>query len=433
MTSTHLINPQKQWPDYGTIIKTQYKLLPHQEIGVKWLSDIEINKKIKGGILGDDMGLGKTLQIISLIKLRPEKTLIIVPSSLLFQWKSEFKKFFPEKHIHILWGKHYPDTSLLKFDDTYIIISTYGTIRRKNLSQFNFNRIVCDEAHTFRNRKSKIFQRLIKIPATYKWCLTGTPIHNYISDITSLMTFVGFVDRFSLETLRNFTHHHMIRRTKQSLNLDIPKLTVETTELETEDDNFYNFIDTSGFETCLLEKLLRLKQACVFPQMLVHSYNKKYNISIEDEFISNKKTDYIIDQIISKNHRCVVFTAFNKEMDYIKLTLLKKNPSLNIKCISGKTSLEDRSNYSKDKTIDILLVQINTGGVGLNLQIYDTAYFTNLHYNPTIHQQAIARLYRLGQKKPVKIHIIKNKHTIEERIHEINQKKIDMINDIIIR
>ena len=246
------------WNVQTELSKNGYKLHPHQINGVKWL--VKHDKKHFGGLLCDEMGVGKTLQIICMMIAHPLKlTLIVCPASLVNQWKTEIYKF--TKSITILEKKE-----LGIFNDSLnnVYITSYSSINHySHINEIKYDRIICDEAHYFRNSKSKTFYNLNSIHSKYRWCLTGTPIQNYKSDIITLFKFIRRYGK-----LTTLIENHMLRRTLKNVNIILPNIHYSTHTIKTNEHKLEKLIECNPY-MFHLERMLRLKQSCVIPRSTI--------------------------------------------------------------------------------------------------------------------------------------------------------------------
>ena len=411
------------------------KLLPHQEKALRWMIECEQRTHLPpGGILADDMGLGKTIETISLIIGRPvHSTLIVVPANLLCQWKDELAKFSPKTRVFV---NEMPES----IDSPFVTLTTYiKAIRYSCIYSYDWDRVILDEAHYIRNPKGTVHNELCSISATHKWCLTGTPLQNYMSDIISLLMFVGH-DKEDLqgELLEEIVDECILRRTKVALNIDMPMKTEEVVKVpmkSLQEHKMYKKLTTN----CLfnesihhLELLLRLRQASIFPQLVMNGYKKKQILGKDFEWkYSNSKLDAIIDTIVvNPDEKPIVFCFFIKEMEYLSEKLTEKG--IAHRYINGSVKMDDRAKIIKESNVfNVLIVQMQAGSTGLNLQTFNSVHFTGPHWNPTHEEQAIARVYRIGQKNNVRVRRYILKDTIEEHIVKIQQAKHEMIKDIL--
>ena len=430
-----------------------YNLIPHQVNGVRWLLDHEIGRPHKGGILADEMGLGKTIQIISTIIAHPKKkTLIIVPASLINQWKSELTKFAPTIPLYIHWGDNRvgeAELEKMKTQPINMILTSYGHVTSP-LAQSNiFDRIVCDEAHFFRSSKSVTFRYIQLISANIRWALTGTPIQNYLKDLQTLMTFVGETDfgwgcPMTHEDAEELIPKYVLRRTKEQVKIALPKPTYHTIGLPFDtktEETFYDKVyeDTlhKNYSTAShhLEHLLRLRQSTVIPFAFARQFENKCGIKM-DKFktLSSTKLNYIVKKLTTTDNKCVVFCHFKMEIKYLADRLNAKKIKYGI--ISGDVPMNLRKKIISNESTKVLLIQINAGGTGLNLQHYKELFISSPQWNPSVEEQAIGRLYRIGQEDKVivnRIVMLKNnkKQTIDQRIHEVQEGKTELIKSLI--
>tara|TARA_A100001011_G_scaffold381961_1_gene451089 strand:+ start:27 stop:1286 length:1260 start_codon:yes stop_codon:yes gene_type:complete len=411
-------------------------LHPHQKIGVEYLLSREQSKNstISGSILADQMGLGKTIQTIKLIELSPHLiTLLFCPSSLLYMWENQIAKFSncidtivynTNNQIEIALDIHKKNKTKL------VIICSYGLSHRRHIfKSIEVDRIVCDEAHYFRNPKSKAFLAINNIKSKSRLALTGTPIQNSIKDITTLINFILCRNiKMDIDFIKLFLRERMLYRTLESVGIKMPTLTITHNDIEIKGDNKRVVSLTENIEcNSYFERIIRTKQACVFPQMLNKSkFEKKYNIHVESS--ENQKTEAVLKSVNSKKEKCIIFTEYISEQEYYSKHLDK---DYKIAIIRGSTPVEERIRICSDTSYDILLIQIQTGCVGLNLQHYSVIYFTNFQWNPSITEQAIGRINRLGQKNKMTVYFYKIKNTIEERIQFVCKEKRKIIKNIL--
>lgn len=406
---------------------------PYQEEGVKWL--LEKEKQKKGGLLCDEMGLGKTIQMISLILGSPlKKTLVILPASLINQWNTEIKKFagkIIEVYVHHGNNRNFID--FINTDKKQIVITSYNLIINDN-SKFNdfiWDRTILDECHYIRNRKSIIFQKINNIKSNIKWGISGTPIQNYVKDLENIFNYLGFniLDcKYNLESLvKNF----ILRRTKNEVKhyqqkLDIPEYTINNVNIlikNTKEKNLY--LDLDSYDFTPLEAVLRKKQVAILPQLFLNGMDLKTKTKSPPWQFTNTKYNYMINYIqknyFDDEHKIIIFTTFKYEIQY----LIKKFNSKKIDCkyIDGSISMNERDEIINDKDNKILIIQIVCGGTGLNLQHYNIAFFTSPTWNPSLEDQAIARLHRIGQTKNVIIHRLLVHKTIDRYIDNIQKVK----------
>lgn len=448
----------------------------------------------RGGILADDMGLGKTIQMIGTIlgSSNSGPTILITPVSLINQWYDEIRKWAPDLKVIIIYGKNKKE-SLKKLagkgiEQYNIVITSYGLVteRKKENMIYNFLkniswlRMILDEGHVIRNSKTRLHKSVIEITADIKWILTGTPIHNSIKDGKNILNMIGVEGkRFSIEKLQRMFHIYLLRRTKQILKkkykLNKPTVYITPVELKGEERTLYknqhertvhllkmfSFILNNSLE--MLSWLSKMRQVSIHPQLLQNHYHKSYN-KYKTEWINEQsKFDKLMELIKSHpNDSALVFCYYHEEIDMLEKQFTDKNISVlkydgrcsndTKKQILSRCSSLDYKKYiqllsvSLNKNlylstdiqqkiynyckVDVLIMQINSGSVGLNLQKFNHIYFTSPHYNPAIEDQAIGRCYRFGQKKPITVHKLisvlpkdDNIRTLEQNILDIQQRK----------
>ena len=399
------------------------ELLPHQTNGLQYLLNREPNSKSKskiyGSILADDMGLGKTIQTIALIDKSPlQRTLLFCPSTLCSMWQTQLKRFAPHINVVRFFEKNSLAQNILQ--KKQVIICSYGiSFRRPELQDFKYDRIVCDEAHIFRNQKSKTFKGIMKLQATAKLALTGTPIQNKIGDIATLVKFItGYQKKLNIDFLKLFVKHRMLMRKIDDVGITLPPIDINHVELNDQHSNGKIVKFTNNFSfSHHLEALIRRKQASIFPHTLTKGFRQTYEL--EPFSVSNAKSNHIVEQVTQSDDNCIIFTEFRDELKYIVTKLKELKPTLNVASISGDVSLDEREQITKDTSINVLVIQINTAGVGLNLQHFSIVHFTNIPWNPSVTDQAIGRIKRIGQKNDMKVFIYSLKESIDSRISEV--------------
>jgi SNF2 family DNA or RNA helicase len=417
------------------LFQNGFKLHPHQIDGVRWLINKE--KTQHGGILADDMGLGKTIQMISLIIAIPKKlTLIAVPANLIKQWSNAIKALCPEMPLIIHWcDSRINRRSIQRIEEAKnsIVLTSYGLIDNEEIKTLEVNRLICDEAHTFRNHRTKLFKNLQEISARNRWVMTGTPIQNKLKDLVNLFAFVGIM--CSKSNIEEKITNHILRRTKEELQLDLPNIQrkialIKPTKSE---QRFYERIESGSIALEYeIEKILRQRQASISTTYSAASLEKSLSIDFSKYFGNNSKLNFIgtdIPKQIENGKKIIVFTHFKYETEYLSSKL--EGQSIKYGVISGSVGINDRNKIIADKDMQVLLVQIVAGGTGLNLQDYNFVYFTSPHFNPSIEEQAVCRVYRIGQTENVIIKHVITKGTYEDRIKEIQTAKLDLIYSLI--
>ena len=426
-------------------------LKPYQKEGVVWM-----NKRImmnSGFILADEMGLGKTVQILALIasmNLDEEKVLIICPTSLIYNWKTEVKKFLPESSIQLYHGIDRAGDRV----DSNIVISTYGTLLSDamELSEAKFSMVVADEASYFKNDLTKTFKALESIDSKIKIALSGTPIENEISDLWSLMNIVnpnylGSKENFKdyyVQEKSNFRHRvspFILRRLKKDVLKELPDKIEKTIfcDLSLEERGVYNNLLVSGKELIsnlnkspqgnetiqVLTLLLRLRQVCCDLRLIKNTKDRSFSSSKMNVLMN------LIKNSISGGSKVIVFSQFVKMLKLIEAEL--KNESIPSYLLDGGTKSEHRNQMVKDfqdfnNCTKVFLISLKAGGYGLNLTAADTVIHFDPWWNPSVENQATDRVHRIGQSKIVNCYKLITNNTVEEKILSLQDKKRNLIN-----
>lgn len=418
---------------------------PHeyQEEGIKWMLDKELSNK-KGGILADEVGLGKTIQSIGLIcNNKLPATLILVPKSLLNQWCDEFKKFARGVTIYLCEDKEVPVLDPKKISVVIAPISqiyartsknsTLATIqygyKKTPYHSIKWDRVIVDEAHSIKNRKSKLHKACVDLDSKFKWLLTATPIMNRMTDFVNLMGFYGYTQIECQTSKIEIAKNMIMRRTKEQVKhndarLELPSLNTTICEVDFQTDEERNLYcevfnkmkaeikelkrdrDNNNVMEAL-ERLLRIRQISIHPQLYYDGIAKKNKHEPEQYTGTCTKLETLVDLLKEKpsDEKAIIFCQFIKEMKIYEKRL--ESEGYNTLMINGSLSLEERTSrieeFKTDKTKTVILIQINTGGCGLNLQEANWVYITAPTWNPCMEYQAIGRAHRSGQKKEVNV------------------------------
>ncbi len=403
--------------------------VPYQHDGVKWMLGMESQTSgPKGGFLCDEMGLGKTVQLISVMLANPQsRTLIIVPKSIIMQWCEEIKKFAPNLKVHVYDG---PNRKLQT--DSHVTIAPYTvtTVRGAEnggdtpLHRVHWNRVILDEAHEIRNKTSKTFKSVCRLMTDIKWIVTGTPVFNSMEDFVSLCTFLGLPKTFVQGRTKDIKDIYILRRTKEDLakineRLRLPPCIFENVELEmfpeekslyecvfleaqsTIRDAFKNAQSTNSKNMIILECLLRARQCMIYPQMYLDGVAKQNEV-VPEKFTGRMKKMETLLRLIEEHpdEKALIFCQFKAEMNYIQNQL-----KCSVFRIDGSVSKDDRvkqiSSFKAAPQGAVFIIQIKSGGQGLNLQDATRVYITAPAWNPATELQAVGRSHRTGQTKKV--------------------------------
>ena len=430
------------------------KLRSYQLEGVRWLATMRINHH--GCLLADEMGLGKTLQVLSHLYALGKTDmphLVIAPTSLVYNWQSEIKKFIPSWENRIGVQLHSPDKT------KQLLIVSYDILRLNidKYKQIEYDTIIIDEAQIIKNRETQKYKAIKTLKSLHHIILTGTPIENSIDDIWShfmlLMPEMQYLyamlskqcqskgDEAFLEMSRKFLKSFILRRSKREVLQDLPELIEKTIYIEMTKaerhlyDNVHKMVLkalTSGvsgrIESIALEGLLRLRQVCVTPKLLPDTIYKGISSLISSKL--QTALDYI--EMLSHNHgKVLVFSQFVGALEEMERVLGERK--IRYEKIYG--DMRDRvspiERFQKDKDIKVFLISIKAGGVGLNLTAANNVILLDDWWNPAVEDQAFARAHRIGQKQNVMVFRFICKDTVEEKVLQLQEQKrqtVDMFN-----
>ncbi|MBF0197998.1 MAG: SNF2 helicase associated domain-containing protein [Planctomycetes bacterium] len=437
-------------------------LRSYQGSGLSWLRFL---KKFNfGGILADDMGLGKTVQAIaSLIEEVANKdnnmNLIVLPTSLIFNWNAEFAKFAPHLKIATYAGMQRGNLSRVKAD---ILLTTYGILRRQadEFAKVQWHYVILDEAQAIKNHKSQTATAVCNLQGKHRLSLTGTPIENNLLEMWSHMQFLnpsllGSREQFSsylmkqeeskenkgLQKLQKIVYPFILRRTKEDVLTDLPPK-VEKDQYCTmgpRQQEFYNTlrddfrrsllsnIDTKGVggsKLKVIESLLRLRQAACHPNLI------DPNLSVPSTKLNYMMTSLL--EAISEGHKILVFSQFVKMLEIVIRELRKEK--INFTYLHGQTPIKRREEkvheFQNDPSISVFLISLKAGGVGLNLTAADYVFLFDPWWNPAAESQAVDRAHRIGQTKNVFTYRLITKDTVEEKVLELQKHKKEMVDNV---
>lgn len=430
-------------------IKFVGNLLDFQTNVLNWSQPIE------KGIIGLDMGLGKTVITIAIICNRNyNKTIIVLPLSLLNQWKTAFQNFsdIDTNSILIYQG---PKRNKLNFDTARIILTTYETVRidiNDELSLLynkkeQFDCIVLDEAHKIRNNETKVYSACYSLSShcKSKWLLTGTVIHNQFGDFLSLAEFLGLPDFDASifedqSQIQRWKKTYYYRLTKSECNLNLPQKIINEHFLEFDENHFDVYFDlfmetkqlynkylnapTSLNLSFLLSKILRLRQCCNHPDAILgEDYRLDKNL-YEGKYV--KKFAKVIDiiQKTESDDKILIFSQWDHSLNLLSQCL--ENEGISYLKYNGKIDINKKNIILADfkkSSCKVLLLTLTSGGVGLDLSHANNVIIMDSWWNPALEEQAVDRVYRIGQTKIVNIHRLYMKDTIEEWLIEMKKQK----------
>lgn len=450
------------------------QLRSYQIDGVSWLE--RLRKMHLSGILADDMGLGKTLQAIIAITQHVEsypeaKTLVVCPTSLVYNWKEEFRKFNPQLSILPVDGTPAQRKKLLSAYSNYDVIITSYSLLQKDVDFYKtilFAYVILDEAQHIKNRSTRNAKSVKMIQALHRLILTGTPIENSLDELWSLFDFLmpgllssydRFVEKYvrssglthskNMEILRKKVNPFILRRMKKDVLSELPPVSeivyrCHLSELQRELYQSYaksareelsQLVKKEGFDRIqihVLATLTRLKQICCHPAIFAKDKAEagdsvKYDMLLE-----------LLQTLIEGKHKTVVFSQYTRMLKIMVEDLQKLGIHFEYLDGSSKNRLDIVNRFNENEQTSVFLVSLKAGGTGLNLTGADTVIHYDMWWNPAVENQATDRVHRLGQKRSVSACKLITLDTIEEKIMEmqerkksINQKIINCDEDVI--
>jgi SNF2 family DNA or RNA helicase len=446
--------------------EVQATLRTYQKEGVHWLERLRV--MYLNGILADDMGLGKTLQaIVAIAQYRDIKksiSLIVCPTSLLYNWKEEFAKFDPELKVMIVDGIPSARKRLIENMTKYDVIITSYTLLQKDIEtykQTQFGYVVLDEAQHIKNRGTRNAKSVKMVRADHRLILSGTPIENSLDELWSLFDFLmpGFLstyDRFiekyvrvsgpeqmkNLDYLKKKVAPFILRRMKTDVLSDLPPVSEIVYHCQLSDvqqdlyrsyaasarDELVKLVERDGFDRVqihVLATLTRLKQICCHPAIFAKEKpepgdSAKYDMLME-----------LLQTLIEGKHKTVIFSQYTRMLQIMRADFESRGIRFVYLDGSSKNRLEIVKQFNDDETIPVFLVSLKAGGTGLNLVGADTVIHYDMWWNPAVENQATDRVHRIGQKKNVSAYKLITLGSIEEKIAELQKRKKGLVKKVV--
>lgn len=430
-------------------------LRDYQKTGFRWLKSLAHYGF--GGILADDMGLGKTLQIITyLLSLKKEgelgTTLIICPSSLVYNWQKEIERFAPMLSTAVISGSIVErKETFAEAKDKDVWITSYPLIRRDIEAYVDktFSTLILDEAQYVKNDWTKTARAVKMIKAKHAFALSGTPIENSLNELYSITEIVLpglFKNKTAFkamdqESIAKRIKPFVLRRLKRDVLTELPEKieTVQYTELSEEQKKLYvaqlhlirndakDAIEASAFQENrmkILAGITRLRQICCHPALFIENY--------EGTSGKMERLFEYLEEAMENDRRIVIFSQFTKMLRIIRDRLYEYGWSYHY--LDGSTPAAERVELAErfnNGEKQLFLISLRAGGTGLNLTGGDTVILFDSWWNPAVEEQAADRVYRFGQKKVVQVTKLITTGTIEEKIHRLQEEKRELLDRVI--
>lgn len=449
--------------------KVKAELRPYQKQGFNWLwflYSYGLN-----GILADDMGLGKTLQTLIVLQKAKDNdgsrpSLVIAPTSVVYNWVKESEKFTPDLNIIELSGpsRH---KDLKNIENVDLVVTSYALLRRdyKILRQFNFRYVILDESQNIKNIEAQTTVAVKALKSDHRLALSGTPVENRLTELWSLYDFLtpGFLltledfrqryitpieERGNMDVgrrLRQLIAPFILRRLKRDVAKDLPdkiENLLYCDLLPEQRDLYMDVLDKTREEilnkvsgdpsagvnsASALSALLRLRQVCCHPDLLS-------DVMPEADGVPSGKLlalQEMIEEVIEEGHRVLVFSQFVEMLDIIRQWLYRKN--IKHEYLTGQTKNRQQAveRFNNNSDIPVFLISLKAGGTGLNLTGADYVIHYDPWWNPSVEDQATDRAHRIGQTKKVIVYRLVTRGTVEEKILKLQDRKRDLVDAVI--
>lgn len=441
------------------------QLREYQREGLGWMHFLR--RFSFGGCLADDMGVGKTAQVLALLETRralraqgevTEPSLVVVPKSLVFNWRQEAARFAPKLRVLDYTGAARDDKEIAAHD---VVLTTYGTLRRdiEQFSGISFDYVILDEAQAIKNAGTGSAKAARLLRSSHRLAMSGTPVENHLGELWSLFEFLnpgmlGTASVFNMAdgAMRNPNEESrkmlayalrpfILRRTKEQVASELPEKIEQTiycemtsSQRELYDELLKHYrnallgkIKSDGLAKSkiqVLEALLRLRQAACHPGLLD---TKRLNEP-------SAKLDVLMDQleeVLDEGHKALVFSQFTSLLSIVRSNL--ESRKMVYEYLDGKT--QDRQakveRFQADPDCKVFLISLKAGGVGLNLTAADYVFILDPWWNPAAEAQAVDRAHRIGQTRRVCAYRLIAKDSIEEKVLELQEAKRDLAAAII--
>jgi superfamily II DNA or RNA helicase len=440
----------------------------YQKAGFNWFHFLQ--QYHFGGCLADDMGLGKTIQTLALLQKHKEETeaaeskatsLIIMPTSLIYNWLNEAKKFTSKLRIMVHTGTlRYKSPEV--FANYDVVITTYGITRIDIdlLESYFFDYIILDESQNIKNPSSKSYQSVKRLKSRFKLILSGTPVENSVNDLWTQMSFINpgllgsqqffqneFVtpiekkkDEEKARRLQALIKPFVLRRTKEQVATELPPKTENLfyCKMSEEQANVYEKVKSEYRNELLrtledgtfaksqiqvLQGLIKLRQIANHPSMIDEQY--------EGDSGKFENVVHTLSNVLDGGHKVLIFSQFVKQLNIYRSYFEEHGIAYSYLDGSTQNRGDVVQHFQEDEKTRVFLISLKAGGVGLNLTEADYVFILDPWWNPAVEQQAIDRTHRIGQTKNVFIYKFITKDSVEEKILALQQRKLKVAQSLI--
>ncbi|MBI4755647.1 MAG: SWIM zinc finger family protein [Betaproteobacteria bacterium] len=438
------------------------ELRPYQREGLAWLQ--HLRRYELAGILADDMGLGKTAQALAHLLVEKHAgrldrpALVVLPTSLVFNWRREAERFAPQLRVLKLHGKERA-RAFARIPEHDVCLTTYPLLwrDREQLATHDYHVVILDEAQTVKNAASQAAQAVRELRTRHRLCITGTPLENHLGELWAQFDFLlpGFlgdardfaarwrtpVEKHGNALRRELLAHRVapfiLRRRKEDVAKELPpkNIVVRTVELEgrqrdlyetvraTMDKRIRDEIAARGFarsQIVILDALLKLRQVCCDPRLLKTEAAAKVK--------ERAKFDLLMDmlpELVEEGRRVLVFSQFTEMLALIEQELVQRR--IGYTQLTGQTQKREQAIAEfQEGRVPVFLISLKAGGVGLNLTAADTVIHFDPWWNPAAENQATDRAHRIGQTKTVFVYKLVVAGSIEEKILGLQERKAEL-------
>ncbi|MFC7666821.1 DEAD/DEAH box helicase [Hymenobacter humi] len=442
------------------------ELRPYQKAGYNWLRFVQDYHF--GGCLADDMGLGKTVQTLAMLLHRRESgeaqgaaSLLVLPTSLVFNWLAEAEKFTPDLRILAYTGT-YRDKNPDRFADYDVVLTSYGIVRLDTelLASYKFDYVILDESQAIKNPSSTTSQAVRQLRSKHRLILTGTPVENSTMDLWSQMSFInpgllGTQAFFRKEFLKPIEKHQdegrtrrlhalikpfILRRHKAQVAKELPEKTEQLSYCPMTEEQAHAYEETKSFyrnkilrnldehgpastQFLLLQGLTRLRQIANHPRLADDTYTHESG--------KLREVMRMIRNVVAEGHKVLVFSQFVQHLALVRAALDERQAAYAYLDGATRDRPSEVARFQENEDLKIFLISLKAGGIGLNLTAADYVFILDPWWNPAVEAQAVDRAHRIGQTRPVFTYKFITQGTVEEKILALQRHKLALVSELI--